>query len=158
MEKEGSDTTIDAHKEVEPDLEDEKWFDLRDSLQQDGGLAPRRRSAKYRRNYLTPWLNVETLKSNPQMLIALLHVRTAYKISDWAAWDLKQFTSSRMAGYFDCKFSPLTINISNENDYGLTTKWKEGPTHRGDAVGFPAGLLLLEAQANILRFLHHLAL
>lgn len=110
------------------------------------------RSPQSRRMFLLPWLNVEVLKTTPDALLALLHCRTAYEPSEWAAFDGEQFKGYWEGGYFDCDFSLKTIVMYGE-EYGSLADWNAEEIHRGDTVGFPFGVLVLEAQAHLMSFL-----
>lgn len=111
-----------------------------------------RRSPQSRNMLLLPWLNVERLQTTPDALLALFHCRTAYEPSEWAAFDGEQFKGYWESGYFDCDFSIKTIVMHGE-EYGSLANWDAEEIHRGDTVGFPFGVLVLEAQAHLMSFL-----
>ncbi|KAF5676464.1 hypothetical protein FCIRC_7023 [Fusarium circinatum] len=80
-------------KEAAPDLEEEQWLIPRYSYTRER-LYMRERSPIRRRQLLLPWLNVHVLKTNPAVLFALLHYRTAYSPQSWATFDNRQLTFS----------------------------------------------------------------
>lgn len=108
------------------------------------------RSLQNRHMLMLPWLNVEVLKTTPDALLALLHCRSAYGPGDWAAFDSQQFKGPWIHGHFDCDHSRKTIVMYGEEDYGSLVDWNAEQMHRGDTVGFPFGILVLEAQAYLL--------
>lgn len=95
-------------KEAAPDLEDKQWLLPRYSL-----LRPQcyllGSSQKGRRGLLLPWLNVEVLTTNPAVLFALLHYRTAYSPQHWAAFDSQQLALSWAVGLLEVDFSPKCV-------------------------------------------------
>lgn len=103
---------------------------------------------------LLPWLNSEMLKTSPEALLSLLHCRSAYGPSEWAAFDGEQFKRYWANGHFECDFSSKTIVMFGEQEYGSLVDWEAEEIHRGDTVGFPFGLLVLEAQAYLMGVLH----
>lgn len=108
------------------------------------------RSLQGRHMLLLPWLNIEVLKTSPDALLALLHCRSAFEPSEWAAFDSQQFKGHWNQGYFDCDHSLKTIVMCGEEDYGSLVDWNAEQMHRVDTVGFPFGILVLEAQAYLL--------
>ncbi|KAG6367689.1 hypothetical protein INS49_001884 [Diaporthe citri] len=108
------------------------------------------RSLQCRRMLMLPWLNVEVLKTTPDALLALFHCRSAYGPSEWAAFDGEQFKGHWCWGFFDCDHSCKTIVLYGEEEYGSLVDWDAGQIHRGDTVGFPFGILVLEAQAYLM--------
>ncbi|KAH7142565.1 hypothetical protein B0J13DRAFT_636003 [Dactylonectria estremocensis] len=111
-------------KEAAPDLEEKQWLIPRYTYLRER-LITHARSQERRRQLLLPWLNVEVLKTNPAVLFALLHYRTAYSPQHWAAFDSSQ----------------------------LTLNWEEKAAHRADTLGFPRAMLVLEAQAYLMEVL-----
>lgn len=108
------------------------------------------RSLQSRHMLLLPWLNIELLKTTPDALLALLHCRSAYEPSEWAAFDSQQFKGHWYNGNFDCDHSRKTIVLYGEEKYGSLVDWNADQMHRGDTVGYPFGILVLEAQAHLL--------
>lgn len=105
---------------------------------------------------LLPWLSVETFKSIPTLLFALLHYRTMHHPRDWATFDFKQITSGWAYGHFNAHYSPKAVVIHGE-DYGKLVDWDKGSAHRGDILGFPRASLVFEAQAWIMKVLCRVA-
>ncbi|KID83354.1 hypothetical protein MGU_09352 [Metarhizium guizhouense ARSEF 977] len=141
-------------KEAAPDLEEKQWLLPRYSL-----LRPQcyllGRSQKGRRRLLLPWLNVEVLKTNPAVLFALLHYRTAYSPQHWAAFDSQQLDLSWASGYFNVDFSPKCV-VMYGHKYGSLVDWDKHAAHRADILGFPRASLVLEAQAYLMEVLHNI--
>lgn len=141
-------------KEAAPDLEDKQWLLPRYSL-----LRPQcyllGSSQKGRRGLLLPWLNVEVLTTNPAVLFALLHYRTAYSPQHWAAFDSQQLALSWAVGLLDVDFSPKCVVMYGQK-YGSLVDWQKDAAHRADILGFPRASLVLEAQAYLMEVLHNI--
>ena len=101
---------------------------------------------------LLPWLSLEVLKTNPAVLLALLHYRTVYPSQDWAPYDSRQLTVSWACGHFDVEYSRKYV-VMYGLKYGQLVDWQAGPAHRADNLGFPRALLVLEAQAYLMGIL-----
>ncbi|KAI0894764.1 hypothetical protein F4806DRAFT_503257 [Annulohypoxylon nitens] len=110
------------------------------------------RNLRERYQLLAPWLNVDTLKTNPEVLFALLHYRVAYQPQDWAAFDSCQLEKSWSLGSFDIDFCDKHVIMYGPR-YGTLVDWEEAAAHRADILGFPRARLVIEAQALILRTL-----
>lgn len=101
---------------------------------------------------LLPWLSLDVLKTNPAVLLALLHYRTVYSPQDWAPYDSRQLTVSWACGHFDVEYSRKNVVLYGPR-YGELVDWQAGPAHRADILGFPRALLVLEAQAYLMGIL-----
>lgn len=111
--------------------------------------SPANRSLQTRRMLLLPWLNVEMLKTNPDALLSLLHCRSAFEPSKWAAFDDEQLRGYWTLGHFECDYSEKTIVLYGE-EYGSLVDWDVEEIHRGDTMGFPFAVLILEAQTYLM--------
>ncbi|KAF5556912.1 ycfA domain-containing protein [Fusarium mexicanum] len=138
-------------KEAAPDLEEKQWLIPRYSYTRER-LYMRERSPLRRRQLLLPWLNVHVLKTNPAVLFALLHYRTAYSPQSWATFDNRQLTFSWADGNFDVDFCSKCI-VMYGDEYGSLVDWEAKAAHRGDTLGYPRAILVLEAQAHLLEVL-----
>lgn len=142
-------------KEAAPGLEEEQWI-----IPRYGYLRERlyfhKRSLKRRRQLLLPWLNVQVLKTNPIVLFALMHCRTAYPPQSWAAFDTRQLNLSWPLGYFDVDFSRKCAVMYGDK-YGSLVDWEEKAAHRGDTLGLPRAMLVFEAQACLMEILNNIA-
>ncbi|KAI0148001.1 hypothetical protein F4776DRAFT_653032 [Hypoxylon sp. NC0597] len=116
--------------EVAPDLEISPWINIRYGYMNERNLI-HCRSLRRRRQLSAPWLNVNLLKTNPAILNALLHYRTAYPPQDRAAFDCRELTLGWACGFFGVDFCRKCVV-------------------RADILGFPRARLVLEAQAFIL--------
>ncbi|KAF5562525.1 ycfA domain-containing protein [Fusarium phyllophilum] len=92
------------------------------------------------------------LKTNPAVLFALLHYRTAYPPQSWASFDNRQLTFSWAGGYFDVNFC-LKCVVMHGDRYGSLVDWEAKAAHRGDTLEYPRAMLVLEAQAHLLETL-----
>ncbi|ESZ96733.1 hypothetical protein SBOR_2877 [Sclerotinia borealis F-4128] len=143
--------------EAVPNLCEKRWIIPRHTFTPEGKEIPpindkgemEARSPVTRQHLLLQWLSLEVLKTNPAVLFALLHNRTAYPPQDWAAFDARQLNLSFTAGYFDVDFSAKCIVMYGLR-YGEVVDWKADPAHRADILGFPKARLVLEAQAYLM--------
>ncbi|WKT54251.1 hypothetical protein QSH57_004835 [Fusarium oxysporum f. sp. vasinfectum] len=138
-------------KEAAPELEEDQWFLPRYTYLRER-LYIHARSPTRRRQLLLPWLNVQVMKTNPAVLFALLHYRTAYSPQHWAAFDSRQLTLGWAAGFFDVDFSAKCV-VMYGDQYGSLVDWEEKAAHRADTLGFPRAMLVLEAQAYLMEVL-----
>ncbi|KLP05851.1 unnamed protein product [Fusarium fujikuroi] len=138
-------------KEAAPDLEAQQWLLPRYNYMREKYYILDRK-AERRRQLLLPWLNVHVLKTNPAVLFALLHYRTAYPPQSWATFDSNQLKVSWAAGYFDVDFSAKCV-VMHGDRFGSLVDWEAKAAHRGDILGYPRAILILEAQASLLKAL-----
>ncbi|KAH7150598.1 hypothetical protein DER46DRAFT_613672 [Fusarium sp. MPI-SDFR-AT-0072] len=138
-------------KEAAPELEEDQWLLPRYTYLRER-LYIYARSPTRRRQLLLPWLNVQVMKTNPAVLFALLHYRTAYSPQHWAAFDSRQLTLGWAAGFFDVDFSAKCV-VMYGDQYGSLVDWEEKAAHRADTLGFPRAMLVLEAQAYLMEVL-----
>jgi hypothetical protein len=138
-------------KEAAPELEEDQWLLPRYSYMRER-LYIHERSPTRKRQLLLPWLNVRVMKTNPAVLFALLHYRTAYAPQLWAAFDSRQLTLGWAAGWFDVDFSAKCV-VMYGHQYGSLVDWEREAAHRGDTLGFPRAILVLEAQAYLMEVL-----
>ncbi|EWG55568.1 hypothetical protein FVEG_17551 [Fusarium verticillioides 7600] len=134
-----------------PGLEEQQWLLPRYNYMHER-LYIHARSPTRRRQLLLPWLNVHVLKSNPAVLFALLHYRTAYPPQSWATFDSNQLKASWAAGHFDVDFSAKCV-VMHGDQYGSLMDWEAKAAHRGDTLGYPRAILVLEAQAYLFEVL-----
>ena len=133
---------------ADPSLCRERWFLPRYTYTDHDWRDGR----KHRKSFLLPYLSVYHLMSDPAIFLSLLHNRTFYPPSAWAAFDCKELTLGWATGYFE--FCNECVIMYGPR-YGEVTSWEAGSAHRSDILGFPRASLVLEAQANILRFLRN---
>ncbi|KAF5970353.1 ycfA domain-containing protein, partial [Fusarium coicis] len=138
-------------KEAAPDLEEQQWLLPRYNYMHERLYILARKQSR-RRQLLLPWLNVHVLKSNPAVLFALLHYRTAYPPQSWATFDSNQLKLSWAAGHFDVDFSAKCV-VMHGDQYGSLVDWDAKAAHRGDTLGYPRAILVLEAQAYLFEVL-----
>ncbi|PNP76801.1 hypothetical protein FNYG_09905 [Fusarium nygamai] len=138
-------------KGAAPDLEAQQWLLPRYNYMRERFYILARKQSR-RRQLLLPWLNVHVLKSNPAVLFALLHYRTAYPPQSWATFDSNQLKVSWAAGYFDVDFSAKCV-VMHGDQYGSLVDWEAKAAHRGDTLGYPRAMLVLEAQAYLFEVL-----
>ncbi|KAF5648631.1 ycfA domain protein [Fusarium sp. NRRL 52700] len=141
-------------KEAAPDLEKQQWLLPRCSYMRERYYILTR-TPERRRQLLLPWLNAHLLKTNPAVLFALLHYRTAYPPQAWATFDSNQLKLGWAAGWFDVDFSAKCVMMQGDR-YGSLVDWEAKAAHRADILGYPRAMLVLEAQAYLLEVLYNI--
>ena len=109
---------------------------------------------KYRAAYLLPYLNLESLCSNWGNLVNLLHHRATSPPHCWVIYDNSQIQSAWWLGMIK-EASAHGCVCLHGSDYGSWKSFDSEEVHCGYAYGAPRGLLILEAQQHLLRFLRH---
>ncbi|KAJ8129282.1 hypothetical protein O1611_g4349 [Lasiodiplodia mahajangana] len=107
------------------------------------------RNPETRHQLLLPWLDLETLKMHPDVLLALLHYRTHYPPQSWAAFDIKQLDLGWKRGYLEVRLARKWVVVHGPR-YGEVIDWDVHVSHRADVLGFPRAELLFEAQAYLM--------
>jgi hypothetical protein len=138
---------------TEPDLPWKKGYTA--DTEYNTTLRQSRRNSHYRKHFLLPYIDVETLSKNPATLFGLLHTRAKDLPAEWAPFDHEQLRSPWGVGLVDVTFNEGAVVMFGPR-YGAYTKWQREAAHRFDLVGFPRGRLVLEAQATLLLFLRRL--
>jgi hypothetical protein len=106
----------------------------------------------YRNVCLLPYINQEALKDNPIKLLSLLYNRTQYTPEQWAPYDKFMLDKDWELGSFDTTYNANCIIMFGEK-YGTLTPWERGAAHYWKIIGFPRGILILEAQQRLMGFL-----
>ena len=114
-----------------------------------------REARKYRNAWLLPYLNLESLKTDPDRLLGLLSNRVAHSPESWAPYDNKQMTLGWESGAFDLDHCESCV-IMHGAEYGCTVAWDKAAAHRWDIVGYPRAILILEAQEYIMQLLRRI--
>jgi hypothetical protein len=120
------------------------------------GKEMRKDQEKYQNICLLPYINVESLKENPSRLTRLLYNRTKYPPEDWVSFDSRMLNFAWTVGCFDLKFNKSCV-VMHGAKYGQVVPWEQEAAHRWDIVGFPRGVLILEAQAQLMKVLRGLS-
>ncbi|KAI0808680.1 hypothetical protein GGR55DRAFT_180431 [Xylaria sp. FL0064] len=109
------------------------------------------------RTLLLPWMDIETLKSHPHILFALLHYRTQYPPQAWAAFNIKQLDFGWKRAHFQVHFSRTWVLVHGPR-YGELVDWDHSVSQSPGTLGFPKAELLFEAQAYLVAVLRDLVL
>jgi hypothetical protein len=110
---------------------------------------------EYRKCLLLPYLDVQTLAANRSKLFGILHHRATHYPQEWVSFDYEQLTCSWTSGHFDVEYNPGCVHTHGV-DYGTLAAYDKSAIHRLDAIGFPRGRLVIEAQATLMAFLRHI--
>lgn len=106
----------------------------------------------YRDPCLLPYLNLEALSANPLRLLGLLYNRVQYSPEQWAPYDSFLLNDQWLLGSLELTYNGQCV-VMHGPDYGKLKKWKADEAHSWSTIGFPRGILILEAQEKLLKFL-----
>ena len=105
--------------------------------------------------FLLPYINMEVLKGDPSKLLALLYNRLKHSPATWARHDYSLLQKDWDIGSFESIYNKNCIIMYGDN-YGQMTVWKEDEVHNLSRIGFPRGILVLEAQQMLFSFLRRI--
>ncbi|KAI0425670.1 hypothetical protein F5Y09DRAFT_352109 [Xylaria sp. FL1042] len=145
---------------VAPHTAPNPWhcFDYFDPCRYPGFVSPyTARNPETRHRLLLPWLDIETLKTHPHVLFALLHYRLRHPPQAWAAFDIKQLNLGWSLGLFETRFAHRSVVVHGPR-YGELIEWDFRAARRADILGFPKAELLFEAQAYLMTTLRDVVL
>jgi hypothetical protein len=108
------------------------------------GLAMR----PFRNVCLLPYLNLESLKSDPARLLTMLYNRIKYTPEQWAPFDNFLLDKQWKIGSLKTRYNRNCI-ITHGPDYGKLTGSQSRQAHAADIIGFPRAILVLEAQLKL---------
>jgi hypothetical protein len=101
---------------------------------------------------LLPYINLEDLKNDPLRFLSLLYNRVKYSPAQWAPFDNFLLAEQWRIGAFDTSYNEGSI-IIGDNEYGKYTAWTPKAAHEWTAIGFPRGILILDAQQHLMKLL-----
>ena len=111
-----------------------------------------RHQREHRMGYMLPYLNVDDLSIDPSNFIGLLLHRTKCLPEDWVPFDQAMLWS----GWKQCTLREKSADgcIGMYGDrFGQWSTFDRNAVHRNDACGAPRGLLILESQQTLMKFL-----
>lgn len=118
-------------------------------------FKPAQLTTSQRNALLLPYLNVDSLASDPFRLLSLLHHRSASKLEDWVSFDADQLRPGFQHGFLADQFNRKCI-IMHGSEYGRLVDWQKEACHNFLMVGYPLATLVLEAQCVLLKILRKL--
>jgi hypothetical protein len=134
-----------------PGLVQEQWLGARFNYA--GGMGMQIQEVRQLRNhYLLAYLDTETLKTNPTVLISLLEHKSRHPPQDWAPFDIREYHTYWGQGRFGVKYHGDAVVMQGPH-YGTLQPWDRRKVHRSESVGFSHPRLVIEAQALLLGFL-----
>lgn len=139
-------------------------------------------SEQYRDTFLLPYLNLESLAQDGWRLIRLLHYRTHHHPEEWVTFDNRQILGAWIVGVYDEKYVFDGCVKMIGKDYGKLIQFDKDKgtyqdthylcslcaqcinlflltamqVHCGECYGAPRGLMILELQTKLVRFLRDL--
>ncbi|KAI9714068.1 MAG: hypothetical protein M1812_006515 [Candelaria pacifica] len=105
--------------------------------------------------YLLPYINLESLSAGYFRLVSLMHNRVRHNPETWVLFDNEVLRKAWWMGCFEEQYSEGCITMSGA-EYGRWKEWNSESVHRGDAFGAPRAVLILEAQAELMKFLREI--
>ncbi|KAI4737957.1 hypothetical protein E4T50_11568 [Aureobasidium sp. EXF-12298] len=128
---------------ADPTIEREPWFRLRT----EGAIERWEEIREHRKSWLLPYLSTALLKTNPSVLLSLLHHRVYHSPEEWAPFDNHQLRQGWILGWFDLEYCGKYCVVMHGVNYGKLVPWSKEAAERWDIVGYPRALLIVEAQA-----------
>lgn len=104
---------------------------------------------------LFPYINLEALTEDAGRLIGLLQSRLKHSAVDWCPYDNSLPKFPWECGSVDVYYNDNCVIMYGEK-YGQLTGWKAAEAHKWNTVGFPRAVLILEAQAKVMKFLRRM--
>lgn len=105
-------------------------------LSYDDDFFRKHRTRTLRNTYLLPFLNLDSLKTNPMSFLHLLHYRTEHELDDWVLFDKEQIKFGWWSGYLEIEYSDCCLAMHGSK-YGQLVPWVEDQAHRWDIFGLP---------------------
>ncbi|KAI9704318.1 MAG: hypothetical protein M1836_007179 [Candelina mexicana] len=105
--------------------------------------------------YLLPYINLESLSSGYSRLVCVMHNRAKHGPEEWVLFDNETLCKAWWMKGFEELYAEGCI-IMYGAAYGRWIPWDEKSVHRGDAFGAPRAMLILEAQAELMKFLREI--
>lgn len=142
----------DAHFEL--DFHDTEWKNYWDSLkgQRDFEATKGKERRRYRNVCLAPYINQGGLIKDPSRFLSLLYNRTKYTPEEWAPYDSFIIAKPWDMGSFATTYNRNCISFAGAN-YGQLIPWDNVDAHGWMSIGFPRGILILEAQQRVMSIL-----
>jgi hypothetical protein len=128
---------------ADPAMEKEPWFRLR--IEDD--IVTWQELREHRKSWLLPYMSTAIMKTNPSVLLGLLHHRVYHSPEEWAPFDSYQLRQGWALGYYDFEYCGEYGVVMHGIDYGKLVPWNKEAAERWDIVGYPRALLIIEAQA-----------
>jgi hypothetical protein len=155
--------------QVDPDIYRKQWCDAyfdaewmkefenaRDHPKDEGfDLTRGRNRRQYRNACLLPYINLEALSTDPTKFPSLIYNRVKYSPEQWAPFDNTLLNRNWQMGSFATEYNGNSICMHGER-FGQLEVWEPQRAHSWSSVGFPRGVLLLEAQNKLSAFLRGL--
>jgi hypothetical protein len=106
-------------------------------------------STTFRAAMLSPFLNVEHLKFDPNTLIAMLKGRVEYSPAQWALFDRASSEDAYQYDNLGCLFSHrYWVSMLNES-YGQVVDWNARAAHSAEILSYGRALLLFQGQTRV---------
>jgi len=129
------------------------------------GSEPDEHSFKqYQDTWLVPWMDIETLATNPKVLTRLIYLRVILAGPEhWALFDFEHTLLAQQAGVLKPKYNRQIVDLyvpmgdSTGRQYGDVRYWHRPSVHSRRAFGFKAAMYIMLAQRAIYRTLFSLA-
>ncbi|TKA79367.1 hypothetical protein B0A55_02834 [Friedmanniomyces simplex] len=152
----------DILRKAIPDIYSSKWLEaycLFDE-ESDRVAAVHRPHLRYkwRKGWLLPYINVETMSQDEKKLLLLLFVRTNNEPQEFLAYDFERTKMAFKDHHVTIMYNHHCVLMCEEaGRVGELTPWNGDRVHRGDIVGFPRAQLAFEVACGLSVFLRGVA-
>ncbi|KAK4506466.1 hypothetical protein PRZ48_000198 [Zasmidium cellare] len=109
-------------------------------------------SARQRNALLLPYLNVESMAEEPNLLFGLLHNRSEHTLAEWVSFDAEQLRTGFHHGCLVKQYNTKCV-VMHGDRYGELVPWSREACHLWMVLGYPLARVVLEAQTVLLGFL-----
>ena len=133
---------------VDPGIYPYKYSTLEVSLDMGQDIFAER----YHKVFSLLYLNLETLSTDGNKMIQLLHYRTDHEPMEWVTFDNQQLLLAWLYGAFREGFAHGSVIMQGE-EYGKWQPFNQDDVHNGKSWGFPRASLILQAQYELMQFL-----
>ncbi|KAH0018305.1 hypothetical protein KCU78_g7214, partial [Aureobasidium melanogenum] len=130
--------------QADPTIEKEAWFRLRTEEDEISWQDVRQYR---RRSFLLPYFSTAMMKTNPLVLLGLLHHRVHHSPEEWAPFDSDIIRRGWTSGALGLEYCGHYCVVMNGVDYGKLVPWSKAAAERWDIVGYPRARLIIESQA-----------
>ncbi|THZ84725.1 hypothetical protein D6C84_03868 [Aureobasidium pullulans] len=128
--------------EADPTIEKQAWYRLRN----DGGpWRPERQL--HRQVRLLPYMCTTTMKSNPSVLLGLIHNHVRHSLQEWVPFDNDLIRQGWENGTLGVDYCGNHCIVMHGVNYGQLVPWNKEAAERWDIIGYPRARLIIEAQA-----------
>ena len=129
-----------------PALQSGSFADLRFNY---SGMDWRITRQQHRATYLLPYFNKETLLSDPNKFLSMLHNRTYYDFRDFVMIDKQLQHMGFFNGALGIDYNAHCVDMSPTSNYGKLVPFSPSTAHTWLAVGYPRAKIIIDSQLTL---------